>query len=178
MGGQRAAGKEKAAQANRGGSGEEIKDRLSQPHAGWKLRGRGDRRAARLVSEASLRVDLRRSDPRRRPLHRPARVLGRVMDLQPLQYAMGFWRWKRLIQRAWAMGGQIIHHHTDHVRTRIMDIDQVTHALGKIHRRASLRDLHGAPWPVGIQAPALRDTACHAEHQRAAVESQDQGRDC
>ena len=37
---------------------------------------------------------------------KPARMLGRVMDLQPLQYAMGFWRWKRLIQRAWAMGGQ------------------------------------------------------------------------
>src|SRR3984957_12961245 len=81
----------------------------------------------------------------------PARVLGRVMDLQPLQYAMGFWRWKRLIQRAWAMGGQIVHHHTDHVRTRIMDIDQVTHASGKVHRSALLRDLHGTPWPMDIQ---------------------------
>src|ERR1700687_64789 len=49
----------------------------------------------------------------------PARVFGRVMDLQPLQYAMGFLRWKRLIPRAWALGGQIVQHPTDEVRTRV-----------------------------------------------------------
>ena len=34
----------------------------------------------------------------------PARVLWRIVDVQPLQYAMGFGRRKRLIQCARAMG--------------------------------------------------------------------------
>jgi len=48
------------------------------------------------------------------------------------------------------MGRQIVHHDSDHVGLWIMDVDQITHAFGKVYRGALLGDLHSALWSMGV----------------------------
>src|ERR1700746_4996 len=70
---------------------------------------------------------------------------------------MGLRRGKRLVQCPWTMGRQIVHHYANDLRLRVMDVDQVTHAFGKIYRRALLGDLHFAPWSMSV----LHDEKVH-----------------
>ena len=49
------------------------------------------------------------------------------------------------------MGGQVVQHHPDPRGLRIIDIDQLAHALGEVSRRALLCDLDLAPEPVRVE---------------------------
>ena len=48
------------------------------------------------------------------------------------------------------MGRQIVEHHSDTLRARIMHIGEFAHAVGEVFRGPPLGDFHIAPWPVRI----------------------------
>src|SRR3989337_2760771 len=63
----------------------------------------------------------------------PTAVLGRVVNLQLVGKALGLgWR-KRFIQRAWAMGVELIHHQDDLLRLRVLHVHEVLNALCPLH---------------------------------------------
>ena len=89
-------------------------------------------------------------------------MLGRVMELQTAQHTVSFGAGKASYSAPASVGRQIVHHDADQIGPRVMDIDQVAHALGEILRCALVGDLHLAPWPVRIEENEQVDRAITA----------------
>ena len=68
-------------------------------------------------------------------------------------------RRKGLVQRAGGVGRQIVLHHADLLGLGVVDIDQVTHAVGVVLRRPTVGDLHFAPGRVHIEDDEQVDRA-------------------
>ena len=81
----------------------------------------------------------------------PTPVLRCVVELQSPRYAPRLNRLVRLVKRTDLVSVEIVQHHPDHLDVGICLIDQPSHLFGKVHRRASLRNLHVPP-----STPCLR----------------------
>ena len=64
---------------------------------------------------------------------------------------MGLGRRECLVEIAARMRGEVVEHHANLLRLRIVDVDQVSHALGKLERSALLGDLDVPPGPMRIE---------------------------
>ena len=64
---------------------------------------------------------------------------------------MRFGRREGFMQRSRCMSRQIVEHDADFLDTRIVEVNQVTHAFGKVAAGALLRHLDLAPRVVGIK---------------------------
>ena len=73
---------------------------------------------------------------------------GRVMELEATKYAMGLRSRKGFIESSRGVRGQIVHHDANQLGLRVVDIDEVARACGKILRRAPVGELHLASWPL------------------------------
>src|SRR3954470_3222886 len=80
----------------------------------------------------------------------PARVLGRVMELQPPQDAMCLRGRKGLVERAPRVGGEIVLDDPDARGFRVVHVDELAQTLGIVLPRAPLGHAHLAPRPVRI----------------------------
>jgi predicted metal-dependent phosphotriesterase family hydrolase len=60
------------------------------------------------------------------------------VELQAAEDALGFWRWKGFVKCARGMGREIVENDPDDIGLRVMEIDQIAHACGKI---GSVRNL-------------------------------------
>lgn len=78
-------------------------------------------------------------------------MLGRVVELKPPQHPARLRRRECLVQRTGRVGGEIVHHNRDFLGLWEVDIADLSHAFGKILRRAPVCDLHLAPGPVDVQ---------------------------
>src|SRR3954447_24160642 len=80
----------------------------------------------------------------------PARVLGRVMELQPPQDAVCLRGRKGLVERAPRVGGEIVLDDPDALGFREVHVDELAQTLGIVLPRAPLGHAHLAPRPVRI----------------------------
>lgn len=73
------------------------------------------------------------------------------MQLDALQDAAClYWR-HGLVERSWRVGRQVVQHEPDALSLRVVDVHQITHALGKVMGRSPLSDFHLAPTAMGIK---------------------------
>src|SRR6478609_8612142 len=75
----------------------------------------------------------------------PTAMLGRVMDLQPLDDAPGLLRRERLVQRRRLVRVQVVQHQHHPLGLRMNLFDEPAHHLGEVLGRPPLGDLHGPP---------------------------------
>ena len=89
----------------------------------------------------------------------PAGALGGMMEVQALEHAAGFRCGEGVVQGAGRMGRQIVEHYADQRRLRIVEVDQLTHADGKVPVGAPVGDLDPAPGPMGVEEDEQVDCA-------------------
>ena len=63
-------------------------------------------------------------------------MFGREVEFQAAQDAVGFWRRKGFIERARRMGREIVQNDPHDVGLRVMEIDKIAPARGKVLRGA------------------------------------------
>jgi len=80
----------------------------------------------------------------------PTRVLGRVMEFDAIQDAMGVCGRKSLVERSGRMGGQVVQYDPDPLGFGVVDVDEIAHARGEILGGPLAGDFHLAPWSVGV----------------------------
>ena len=73
------------------------------------------------------------------------------MEFQATKDTMGFWRRKGFIESSGSVCGKIVHNDANQLGLRVMDINEVAHALDKFPRCPLLRDLHLAPRSVRVE---------------------------
>jgi len=86
-------------------------------------------------------------------------VLGRVLEFEATKDAVGFRGRKCLIESSCSVSGQIVHHDANQVGLRVMDINEIAHALGEFSRCPLLGDLHLAPRSVRVEEDKQVDRA-------------------
>ena len=62
----------------------------------------------------------------------PAGVLGGVVELQAAQQAVGLGRREGFVERAGGVGRQVVEHDADQLGLRIVQIDELAHAVGEV----------------------------------------------
>jgi hypothetical protein len=81
----------------------------------------------------------------------PTGVLGREVEFQAAQDAVGFRRRKGFVKCAGGMGREIVENDPDDVGLGVMEIDEIAHACGKILGGAPFSDLDPAPGPMRVE---------------------------
>ncbi len=75
----------------------------------------------------------------------PTTVLGRVVEFQPLQNALGFCGSKRLIQGSRLVGVQVVWHDPNALSVRVVKVDQVFQTVGIIDLGSPIGHVDMAP---------------------------------
>src|SRR4051794_37409088 len=76
--------------------------------------------------------------------------LGVKWNLEPTQEAMCLLGRKGLVERARRVGREIVQHHPDPLRLRVVDLDELAHASGEVEGRTLLGDRDLAPGAVRV----------------------------
>src|SRR5271166_2757887 len=64
---------------------------------------------------------------------------------------MGFRRREGFVKSAGRVGRKIVQNDLDHIGLRVMEIDEIAHAFGKVLRGALFGDLDPSPGPMRVE---------------------------
>src|SRR5450432_935681 len=85
-----------------------------------------------------------------------------MVELEPLEQAMSFWRGEGVVERSGGVGREVVHHHPDDWSVGIIDVDQFAHAVGEVLVGAAVGDLDLAPGLMGVEEDEQIDRAVAA----------------